>query len=95
MAACLIIAPEVSAGASGPGNVTNLPWVVSQVALSEVRSCPAGSFVLLSQSEYLVSSAPPTSADISASFFGAFGLLLACYMLGKFVDGPLSLIRRG
>lgn len=101
MASCIVfqVTPTGPPSAySSPGGYTLLPWSVGDATFSAgAYSCPVGSHLMMTVEE--VNSMPkpgiPDAQLMRESFFMSFGLVLACFMVGKMAGAVLHVIRRG
>jgi acetoacetate decarboxylase len=97
MATCVVF--ETTTGPTNRGSPslsTIATWKVADGVLSAGEwSCPAGTHLVMTIAE--VNAMPkagiPDAALMKETFFLSFGLVMACYLMGKFTGAVLQLIR--
>lgn len=99
MAICIVLQATSSgppSAISSPGGYTLLPWSQGDATLSGGQyACPVGSHLVMTIAE--VNAMPkagiPDGELMKETFFLSFGLVMACYLMGKFTGAVLQLIR--
>ena len=88
----------VSSAMSTPDNYTLLPWSLGDATYSSGNyECPTGSHLVMTIAEVnaMPKTGVPDAVLMRESFFMSFGLVLACFIIGKMAGAVLHVIRRG
>lgn len=97
MALCLLIEQGFANGkpVTSTSGYQWIPFSASQATFNAGQyACPTGSHLVLTTAE--INQSPTNIPDaelMRESFFMSFGLILGCYVLGKFVGSVLDLIK--